>query len=76
MLPEHVLHEHDTIRAAMEAIAGPPPGQRAVITMRNVQGCGADEVCAALELSEGNRRVLLRRARWRVHAALERHPDG
>jgi RNA polymerase sigma-70 factor, ECF subfamily len=76
MLPEHVLHEHDTIRAAMEAIAGLPPARRAVITMRNVQGCDADEVCAALELSEGNQRVLLHRARSRVRAAVERHLDG
>jgi len=34
MLPEHVLHEHDSIGAAMAAIAGLPPAQRAVITMR------------------------------------------
>ena len=76
MLPEHVLHEHDTIGAAMAAIADLPPAQRAVITMRDVQGCDADEVRAALELSEGNQRVLLHRARSRVRAALETHPDG
>jgi RNA polymerase sigma-70 factor (ECF subfamily) len=69
MLPEHVLHEHDSIRAAMEAIAGLPPAQRAVITMRNVQGCDADEVRTALELSEGNQPVLLHRARSRARRA-------
>ena len=75
-VPEEVLHERDTLRVAMDAIAGLPPAQRAVITMRDVQGCGPEEVCAALEVSDGNQRVLLHRARSRVRAALERHLDG
>ena len=75
-VPEDVLHERDTLRVAMDAIAKLPPAQRTVMTMRDVQGCGADEVCAALEVSDGNQRVLLHRARSRVRAALERHFDG
>jgi RNA polymerase sigma-70 factor (ECF subfamily) len=75
-LPEEVLHQRDTLRVAMDAIADLPPAQRAVITMRDVQGCGPAEVCAVLELSDGNQRVLLHRARSRVRAALERHLDG
>lgn len=75
-LPEELLHERATLRAVMDAIAGLPPAQRAVITMRDVQGCSAEEVCAVLELSDGNQRVLLHRARSRVRAALERHLDG
>jgi RNA polymerase sigma-70 factor, ECF subfamily len=74
-VPEEVLHERDTLRVAMDAIAELPRAQRAVITMRDVQGCGPDEVCAALEVSDGNQRVLLHRARSRVRAALERHFD-
>jgi RNA polymerase sigma-70 factor, ECF subfamily len=75
-LPEQVLHQRETLRTVVEVIAGLPPAQRAVITMRDVQGCRPDEVCAALELSDGNQRVLLHRARSRVRAALERHLDG
>jgi RNA polymerase sigma-70 factor, ECF subfamily len=75
-VPEEVLHERDTLRVAMDAIAELPPAQRAVITMRDVQGCGPEEVCAVLEVSDGNQRVLLHRARSRVRAALERHLDG
>ena len=75
-VPEEVLHERDTLRVAMDAIADLPPAQRAVITMRDVQGCGPEEVCAVLEISAGNQRVLLHRARSRVRAALERHLDG
>jgi RNA polymerase sigma-70 factor (ECF subfamily) len=75
-LPEEVLHERDTLRMAMDAIAELPPAQRAVITMRDVQGCRPEEVCLVLELTDGNQRVLLHRARSRVRAALERHLDG
>lgn len=75
-IPEEVLHERDTLRVAMDAIAKLPPAQRTVITMRDVQGCGPEEVCAALEVSDGNQRILLHRARSRVRAALERHLDG
>ena len=75
-LPEHVLHERETLSVVMSAIAELPSAQRAVITMRDVQGCPADEVCDALGVSEGNQRVLLHRARSRVRAALERHFDG
>jgi RNA polymerase sigma-70 factor (ECF subfamily) len=75
-LPEEALFEHETLRLTVEAIAALPPAQRAVITMRDVQGCAADEVCEALGVSEGNQRVLLHRARSRVRAALEEHLDG
>ena len=37
-------------------------------------GCGSEEACATLEISEGNQRVLLT-ARARVRDALERHLD-
>jgi len=75
-VPEEILHQRDTLRVAVDAIAELPAAQRAVITMRDVQGCGPEEVCAALEVSDGNQRVLLHRARSRVRAALERHLDG
>jgi RNA polymerase sigma-70 factor (ECF subfamily) len=75
-LPEEALQERETLQTVVDAIAELPPAQRAVITMRDVQGCGPEEVCAVLELSDGNQRVLLHRARSRVRAALERHFDG
>jgi RNA polymerase sigma-70 factor, ECF subfamily len=75
-LPEDALYQQETLRVTVEAIAELPAAQRAVITMRDVQGCPADEVCDVLGVSEGNQRVLLHRARSRVRAALERHFDG
>jgi RNA polymerase sigma-70 factor (ECF subfamily) len=47
-----------------------------VITLRDIQGCGPEEVCAALDVSDGNQRVLLHRARSRVRSALEAQLDG
>jgi RNA polymerase sigma-70 factor (ECF subfamily) len=75
-LPEEALHQRETLRVVVDAIAALPAAQRTVITMRDVEGCGAEEVCAVLGVSEGNQRVLLHRARSRVRAALERHFDA
>jgi len=74
-LPEEALYQNETLRVTIDAIAALPPAQRVVITMRDVQGCGPEEVCDVLGVSDGNQRVLLHRARSRVRAALERHFD-
>ena len=60
----------------MRAIADLPLTQQTVIRMRDVEGYSAEEVCATLDVSEANQRVLLHRARSRVRSALERHIDG
>ena len=52
-----------------------PNAQRTVIWLRDVQGWSSDEVCEALDISPGNQRVLLHRARARVRRALERYFD-
>jgi RNA polymerase sigma-70 factor, ECF subfamily len=44
--------------------------QRAVITLRDLVGCSAPEVCEVLDITDGNQRVLLHRARTRVRNAL------
>jgi RNA polymerase sigma-70 factor (ECF subfamily) len=71
-----VVEDRETIRVAMRAIAELPLTQQTVIRMRDVEGYSAEEVCATLDVSEANQRVLLHRARSRVRAALERHIDG
>jgi len=60
----------DVIRAAIERL---PESQRLVVTLRDVEGWGAAEACAALDLTGANQRVLLHRARARVRDALEAH---
>jgi RNA polymerase sigma-70 factor (ECF subfamily) len=71
-----IVEDRETLRVAMRAIADLPLTQQTVIRMRDVEGYSSEEVCAALDVSEANQRVLLHRARSRVRAALERHIDG
>ncbi len=58
------------IANAIEAL---PSSQRAVISLRDVEGWSSEEVRNALDLSEVNQRVLLHRARARVRQALENY---
>lgn len=69
--PEARLASKEILEVIAGEIAGLPSAQRAVITLRDVEGWGADEVCEALQISDGNQRVLLHRARARVRQALE-----
>lgn len=69
--PEERLLAAETREVVEQAIERLPPAQRAVISLRDIEGWDADEVCNALTLSETNQRVLLHRARSAVRAALE-----
>ncbi len=75
-LPDERLLGRETIDVVLRAIELLPDAQRTVITLRDIQGCSAEEVCEALDVSAGNQRVLLHRARSRVRAALEGHLDA
>jgi RNA polymerase sigma-70 factor (ECF subfamily) len=69
--PERVLDRAQAIEEIQRALAEMPAVQRAVLTLRDLQGLESVEVCNVLELSESNQRVLLHRARSRVRRALE-----
>jgi RNA polymerase sigma-70 factor (ECF subfamily) len=70
-LPEERLLAAETREVVRQAIEELPPTQRAVISLRDVEGWSADEVRNALDVSEVNQRVLLHRARARVRRSLE-----
>ena len=70
-LPEDRLIASETRDVIERAIEALPATQRAVISLRDVEGWSSDEVRNALDLSEVNQRVLLHRARARVRQALE-----
>jgi RNA polymerase sigma-70 factor (ECF subfamily) len=60
------------VRAAIDVcLEGLPEVQRAVVTLRDMEGWTSEEVCNALDVSESNQRVLLHRGRSRLRAALE-----
>jgi RNA polymerase sigma-70 factor (ECF subfamily) len=71
--PDQRLEDAETRDAALAAIAGLPPRQREIITLRDIEGFTSEEACNALDVSETNQRVLLHRARAKVRAALEEH---
>src|ERR1041384_8362995 len=68
--PEQRLLAGETREVIERAIEALPPTQRTVISLRDIEGWSADEVCNALTLSETNQRVLLHRARSAVRAAV------
>ncbi len=74
-MPEARALNKETGEHIRQAIAALPPVQQQVITLRDVQGFSAEEVCNILEISETNQRVLLHRARSKVRQALEAYFD-
>jgi len=74
--PEDRLLAGETRQRLAGAIEELPPSQRAVISLRDVEGWSAEEVCNALDLTETNQRVLLHRARSKVRKALEDYLGG
>jgi RNA polymerase sigma-70 factor, ECF subfamily len=75
-LPEGELLGRESLDVVKDAIEELPVPQQRVIAMRDIAGYSAEEACKTLEISAGNQRVLLHRARSHVRAALERHVDG
>jgi RNA polymerase sigma-70 factor (ECF subfamily) len=72
-LPEEALLARETRDYIREAVRGLPPAQRAVLTLRDVEGWSAQEVCNVLRVSETNQRVLLHRGRARMRRALAQY---
>jgi len=71
--PEEGLLAGETRDVIAAAIAELPVAQRTVIALRDIEGWSSDEVREVLEISAGNQRILLHRARSRVRDAIERY---
>jgi RNA polymerase sigma-70 factor (ECF subfamily) len=74
--PETVALSREGLRQLDLALSALPPRQRQVVTMRDVCGMDAEEVCAALNISPANQRVLLHRARAVLREALAGYYRG
>ena len=74
--PEGVALSKEVLRQLDRAIAALPERQRRVVTMRDVCGMSAEDVCAALNISPQNQRVLLHRARAILRTALAEYYRG
>ena len=68
--PDSVVLSKEVLRLLDRAVSALPARQRSVVTMRDVCGMAAEEVCAALNISPQNQRVLLHRARAVLRASL------
>jgi RNA polymerase sigma-70 factor (ECF subfamily) len=74
--PDDLVEHAETLAIVRDAIEGLNGLRRQVITLRDVDGWGAEETCALLGITDGNQRILLHRARSRVRAKVERHLAG
>jgi RNA polymerase sigma-70 factor (ECF subfamily) len=68
--PDEILLGREARAAFDRALEGLTPLQRAVLTLREIEGLGGDETAAILGLSSGSVRVHLHRARMRLQALL------
>jgi RNA polymerase sigma-70 factor (ECF subfamily) len=70
-LPPEQVEARETLERVRAAIDELPPAHKLVITLRDIDGCTSAEVCALLDVTAANQRVLLHRARAKVRARLE-----
>ena len=72
-IPEQRVLAREAGALLIDAIDRLPANQQIVISLRDLQGLDASEVCELLGISEANQRVLLHRARSKVRGALEQY---
>lgn len=73
--PAGAALDAETRDVVLRAIRDLAPGQREVMTLRDLEGWSGPEVSEALGISDVNQRTLLHRARVVVRAALEEYFD-
>lgn len=69
--PEALLSQDDFQRCLEKTLAALPAAQRTALLLRDQDGLDLDEICNLLEVSASNIRVLVHRARVRVHGMVE-----
>jgi RNA polymerase sigma-70 factor (ECF subfamily) len=74
--PERVALAKESLHHVDRALSALPERQRQVVTMRDVSGMTAEEVCATLGISAANQRVILHRGRAALREALAGYYRG
>jgi len=74
--PEAALASKDMRDVVKRALEGMPATQRAVVTLRDIEGLSFEEISNILVISASNARVLLHRGRQRLWQAIERYQKG
>ena len=70
--PERVVAGRQLWDHVQQAIETLPAGQKAVIILRDMEDRTSEEICALLQITPENQRVMLHRARGRIRAAIDR----
>ncbi len=70
--PERVVAGRQLWHHVQDAIEALPAGQKAVIILRDMEDRTGEEICALLQVTPENQRVLLHRGRARIRAAIDR----
>lgn len=70
---EQIVLAQETQELVASVIETLPPVQRVVVTLRDIEGWASSDVARQLEITPGNERVLLHRARTRIRAVLEEY---
>lgn len=71
--PETEIVSREVRRTIEAALVDLPHPHRVVITLRDMNGYSAEEVCTILQISAANQRVLLHRARAAVRGRIEEY---
>lgn len=69
--PERIVAGRQLLTYVMAILETLPAAQRVVVSLRDVEGLSALDVCSVLEITEANQRILLHRGRSRVRQAIE-----
>lgn len=74
--PEALAERREVMECIERAVEMLSPRQRAVITLRDIEGFSSEEACEVLGVTEIHQRVLLHRARTHVRGECERFYRG
>jgi len=69
--PERIVSGQQIWAHVQTEIDRLPPGQKAVLILRDMEGQSAEDACALLNITPENQRVLLHRARARIRQAVD-----